>query len=81
MELFYILYAVLLIVLAPFLTIGIGCMGFLFFFALSMGIPVIGPVLWAWLWSPGNKTQNVRLTIALHILVACLILIWLLSTT
>ena len=76
---FYILYASLLLLLTPFLVAGKGFGGFLLFFALSMGIPVAGSILWAWLWAPGNSAANVRITIAFHVLAASLTLIWLLS--
>ena len=41
MLLFYGLYAVLLLILAPFLTVGRGFIGFLYFFFVSLAIPFI----------------------------------------
>lgn len=80
MLLFYIIYAGLLLVLAPFLTSGKGFAGFVFFFLVSMALPVVAPILWSWLLTPGNAVAaNVRLTLALHVLVACLVLMWLFS--
>ena len=79
MLLFYIIYAILLLVIAPFIATGRGLAGFLFYFLLSMSIPAIGPILWAWLWSQGDRAQNLRLTIMLHVAAACIAMIWFLS--
>ncbi len=80
MLLFYIIYAVLTLILAPFLTAEKGFAGFVVFFLLSMALPVVAPMLWAWLLTPGKEAAgNVRLALALHVLVACLVLIWFLS--
>lgn len=79
MLLFYFIYAILLLVLAPFVATGRGIAGFLFFLLLSMAIPFVGPILWAWLWSQGDRAQNLRLTIMLHVAAACIVILWILS--
>ncbi|MDT3387065.1 MAG: ubiquinol cytochrome C oxidoreductase [Bacteroidota bacterium] len=79
MLLFYIVYAILLLILAPFLTAGKGIGGFTLFFLASMAMPVVLPILWAWLWSTGNIANNIRITIGVHLFAACIALIWLLT--
>ena len=74
MLLFYGLYAVLLLILAPFLTVGRGFIGFLYFFFVSLAIPFIAPLLWAYLWAPGNTASNIRIVIVFHLLAASLAL-------
>lgn len=74
---FYLIYAVTLLVLAPFTAVGKGWGGFIFFFLFSMALPVVGPLLWAWLWAPGDTAANLRYTIAIHILAVCLVMVWL----
>jgi|GEM_PF-5227810 len=66
MLLFYITYAILLLILTPFIATGKGLAGFIFYFILSMSLPVVGPMIWAWLWSPGDRAQNLRITIMLQ---------------
>ena len=79
MLLFYITYAILLLILTPFIATGKGLAGFIFYFLLSMSLPVVGPMIWAWLWSPGDRAQNLRITIMLHVAAACIVMVWLLS--
>ena len=57
---FYLIYAVTLLVLAPFTAAGKGWGGFIFFFLFSMALPVVGPLLWAWLWARGKSPLHHR---------------------
>ena len=64
MLLFYLVYAVFLLLLSPRMVSGTGCTGF---------------IAWAYLFAPNNRSQAFRVAFASHILFASLILIYFLS--
>ncbi|EEX72363.1 hypothetical protein GCWU000325_00826 [Alloprevotella tannerae ATCC 51259] len=76
---FYFFYTVFLFILAPFVATGRGWGGFIFFILFSAAVPFVGPLIWVWIWSTGDTTKNIRITIAMHILAAYIILMWLSS--
>ena len=79
MLLFYLVYAVFLLLLCPRMVSGTGCTGFLLYFVVSIAVPFLGCIAWAYLFAPNNRSQAFRVAFASHILFASLILIYFLS--